>query len=189
MADGTKTAGQIAQALGLGETTVRLYCKQYELPLLIVGHTLATRQTDWTEDAIATLTELWMKGMSITKIGLRMGISRNAVVAKARRLNMPGRGSPLKQKPLNARISIDRLPKPKPAPSVRATCPDGPGMPFAERTPSQCSWIIGEPRDFRCCGAPVKAGTSYCPGHHARVYSQEIPKVLRFPGESRRRAA
>lgn len=46
---------------------------------------------EWNDDQIAELTRLWDAGMSITSIGIEMGVSRNAVVGKARRLKLSPR--------------------------------------------------------------------------------------------------
>ena len=44
---------------------------------------------DWTPTVIGTLRSLWAEGISTAAIGVRMGISKNAVVGKAHRLNLP----------------------------------------------------------------------------------------------------
>ena len=49
---------------------------------------------EWNEDAIAKLRALWAEGLSTAEIGRRMGVSKNAVVGKAHRLNLPSRPSP-----------------------------------------------------------------------------------------------
>ncbi|WP_239451492.1 GcrA family cell cycle regulator, partial [Elioraea rosea] len=54
---------------------------------------------DWTEEAIATLRQLWAEGLSTAEIGRRMGISKNAVVGKAHRLNLAARPSPIRRVP------------------------------------------------------------------------------------------
>lgn len=54
---------------------------------------------DWTEEAISTLRVLWAEGLSTAEIGRRMGISKNAVVGKAHRLNLPARPSPIRRVP------------------------------------------------------------------------------------------
>lgn len=51
---------------------------------------------DWTDDAIAQLKKLWAEGLSTAKIGGIMGISKNAVVGKAHRLQLESRPSPIK---------------------------------------------------------------------------------------------
>jgi len=52
---------------------------------------------DWTEEAIARLRVLWDEGHSTAEIGRRMSVSKNAVVGKAHRLNLPARPSPIRR--------------------------------------------------------------------------------------------
>jgi len=53
---------------------------------------------DWTDDAIARLRTLWAEGLSTAEIGRRLGVSKNAIVGKAHRLNLPARPSPIIRK-------------------------------------------------------------------------------------------
>jgi GcrA cell cycle regulator len=50
---------------------------------------------EWNEESIARLRALWAEGLSTAAIGRRMGVSKNAVVGKAHRLNLPSRPSPI----------------------------------------------------------------------------------------------
>jgi GcrA cell cycle regulator len=52
---------------------------------------------EWNEETIARLRELWAEGLSTAEIGRRMGVSKNAVVGKAHRLNLPARPSPIRR--------------------------------------------------------------------------------------------
>lgn len=52
---------------------------------------------DWTDEAIKKLTTLWEEGHSTAEIGRRMSCSKDAVVSKAHRLDLPGRPSPIKK--------------------------------------------------------------------------------------------
>ncbi len=52
---------------------------------------------EWTEETIARLRELWAEEHSTAEIARRMGISKNAVVGKAHRLNLDGRPSPIRR--------------------------------------------------------------------------------------------
>ena len=46
----------------------------------------------------------------------------------------------------------------------------------ASAIPSRCRWVHGEPSaNALFCGKPTKAGSSWCPEHHARVYSGRAP--------------
>jgi GcrA cell cycle regulator len=52
---------------------------------------------EWSEDAIGRLRMLWTEGHSTAEIGRRLGISKNAVVGKAHRLDLPSRPSPIRR--------------------------------------------------------------------------------------------
>ncbi len=54
---------------------------------------------EWTEELIARLRALWDEGHSTAGIGRILGISKNAVVGKAHRLNLPARPSPIRREP------------------------------------------------------------------------------------------
>lgn len=87
---------------------------------------------EWTEDTIQRLRALWQEGHSTAEIGRRMGISKNAVVGKAHRLELPARPSPIR------RESAPRAPRPvAPRPVVVRPAPRVPAPPAAERTVSQ----------------------------------------------------
>lgn len=49
----------------------------------------------WTPELIRQLTELWKQGMATAEIGRRLGVTKNAVIGKAHRLDLPPRPSPL----------------------------------------------------------------------------------------------
>ena len=52
---------------------------------------------DWNEAAIARLRALWDEGHSTAEIGRRMGVTKNAIVGKAHRLELPARPSPIRR--------------------------------------------------------------------------------------------
>ena len=49
----------------------------------------------WNEERLGQLTKLWGQGLSITQIGLKLGVTRNAVVGKVHRMGLPKRQSPI----------------------------------------------------------------------------------------------
>ncbi len=54
---------------------------------------------EWTEELIIHLRGLWEEGRSTAEIGRVIGMSKNAVVGKAHRLNLPPRPSPIRREP------------------------------------------------------------------------------------------
>ncbi|MEN0076338.1 MAG: GcrA family cell cycle regulator, partial [Paracraurococcus sp.] len=77
---------------------------------------------DWTAEAIDQLRSLWAEGHSTAEIGRRMGISKNAVVGKAHRLNLPARPSPIRRE-------AEGDAAPRPAPARRPAAPPQPREP------------------------------------------------------------
>jgi GcrA cell cycle regulator len=51
---------------------------------------------EWTEESIQRLRALWAEGLSTAEIGRRLGVSKNAVVGKAHRLDLTARPSPIR---------------------------------------------------------------------------------------------
>ena len=139
---------------------------------------------EWTEETIARIRALWAEGHSTAEIGRRMGISKNAVVGKAHRLNLPARPSPIrrtpgekKPRPVVRRITGPTLPAlqsmvrhapPKAAPVLRPV----PVQPRPAGRVSSCCWPLGEPGtpDFRFCGDPTVPAKPYCDEHVALAY-------------------
>jgi len=52
---------------------------------------------EWADETIVRLRELWSEGHSTAEIGRRLGVSKNAVVGKAHRLDLPARPSPIRR--------------------------------------------------------------------------------------------
>ncbi len=122
----------------------------------------------WTEERIAELKRLWTAGHTASHIGKVLGISKNAVIGKTHRLNLPSRPSPICRSPGHR--------KPKPALFPKQ-------VPKIQRQPAfkaarsgnwapECFWPFGDPRDadFHFCGEEIVPGRPYCPGHCARAY-------------------
>lgn len=146
---------------------------------------------DWTEDAIATLRQLWSEGLSTAEIGRRMGISKNAVVGKAHRLNLAARPSPIRRVPGAApssrparRAARPAMPRPSPMMAGTAMAARPPAerpAPVVQMRPppqplrlgnSACCWPLGDPGTpgFRFCGAQALLGKPYCAEHAALAY-------------------
>ncbi len=135
---------------------------------------------EWTEEVIARLRALWAEGHSTAEIGRRLNVSKNAVVGKAHRLNLPARPSPIRRHEGDAprpvvpkRVQGPTLPPLSvsigaPAPSLRAIMP----VPKFSQRATPCCWPIGEPGQpsFHFCSAESVAGKPYCEEHAAIAY-------------------
>lgn len=66
---------------------------------------------DWNEAAIARLRALWDEGHSTAEIGRRMGVTKNAIVGKAHRLELPARPSPIRRPTDPAHVARRDLPR------------------------------------------------------------------------------
>lgn len=129
---------------------------------------------EWNEEAIVRLRALWAEGHSTAEIGRRLGVSKNAVVGKAHRLDLPARPSPIRRdgnggaprRPTPRRVAGPTLPPlsstalppmeaapPPPRPVVAAAPQRVPVAPPSRvqavprpfaRTVA-CCWPIGEP--------------------------------------------
>lgn len=56
----------------------------------------------WNEETIRHLRDLWAEGHSTAEIGRRLGVSKNAIVGKAHRLELDARPSPIRREVLKA---------------------------------------------------------------------------------------
>ena len=82
----------------------------------------------WDENTIRNLRDLWSQGLSTAAIGRRLGVSKNAIVGKAHRLDLDARPSPIRRdvvKPVMER----------PSAYARAAGPTLPPLPSARPAP------------------------------------------------------
>ena len=102
-----------------------------------------TTTFEWTDERVEELKKLWDSGLSASEIGRHMGITKNAVVGKVRRLDLAMRRAPAPVKIEANVVTLDRL------------------------SANMCSWPVGEPGDpnFRFCGEPAIHGKPYCQPH------------------------
>jgi len=56
---------------------------------------------EWSEEIISRLRGMWAEGHSTAEIGRRLGVSKNAIVGKAHRLDLPARPSPIRREPVS----------------------------------------------------------------------------------------
>ena len=149
---------------------------------------------EWNEETIVHLRGLWADGHSTAEIGRRLGVSKNAVVGKAHRLDLPARPSPIRRDGPGSGQPRRSVPRPhgstlpplssaQPLALPQAIAPQRPRpvptpirvQPIAPRPYGRlvaCCWPIGEPgtREFHFCDAESEPGKPYCEEHARRAY-------------------
>ena len=142
----------------------------------------------WTEEKVAKLKELWGKGNTASKIAeISGGISRNAVIGKAHRLNLSAK---IKTRTAtsnqNFKNSLDekntkskrvRRSKFKSLIIEKDFEPENPKQ-LEELDENSCKWPIGHPdeKSFYFCGRSSLKDFSYCKLHLLYAYQPKGKK-------------
>ncbi len=142
----------------------------------------------WTEDKVNKLKELWGKGNTASQIAeIIGGISRNAVIGKAHRLNLSAKiktraatsnqsfENALENK--NKKIKKGRRSRFKSLIIEKDFEPENPKQ-LEELTENSCKWPIGHPdeKSFYFCGRSSLKDFSYCKLHLLYAYQPKNKK-------------
>jgi GcrA cell cycle regulator len=100
---------------------------------------------DWTDETIARLRALWADGHSTAEIGRRMGVSKNAVVGKAHRLNLPPRPSPIRRDGVSGARARNLQPRRVVGPTLPSLATTPPASAPAMATPTIATPTIATP--------------------------------------------
>ena len=142
----------------------------------------------WTEEKVAKLKELWGKGNTASQIAeIIGGISRNAVIGKAHRLNLSAkiktRSAPSNQnfeisdEEKNFKSRRGRKSKFKSLIIEKDFEPENPKQ-LEELDENTCKWPIGHPNEksFYFCGRSSLKDFSYCKLHLLYAYQPKGKK-------------
>ena len=142
----------------------------------------------WNDEKIAKLKELWGKGNTASQIAeIIGGLTRNAVIGKAHRLNLSGkiktRSAASNQSSENASESksikskIGRKSKFKSLIIEKDFEPENPKQ-LEELDENSCKWPIGHPdeKSFYFCGRSSLKDFSYCKLHLLYAYQPKGKK-------------
>jgi GcrA cell cycle regulator len=107
--------------------------------------------TRWPQDRDDRLAELWRLGKSAREIGAELGVSRNAILGRVKRLRDGGK------------IDVGFRAESKSQKNARREAP-------ADIT--GCRFIAGDPcaKPVKWCGKPLKQGAYWCEAHYAICY-------------------
>jgi len=142
----------------------------------------------WTEEKVSKLKELWGKGNTASQIAeIIGGISRNAVIGKAHRLNLSAK---IKTRTAtsnknfdsngevnNAQLKRGRKSRFKSLIIEKDFEPENPKQ-LEELDESSCKWPIGHPdeKNFYFCGRSSLKDFSYCKLHLLYAYQPKGKK-------------
>ena len=143
----------------------------------------------WTEEKVAKLKELWGKGNTASQIAeIIGGISRNAVIGKAHRLNLSAKIKTRSatsnenfnnsvEKKNNKFLNKGRRSKFKSLLIDKDFEPENPKQ-LEELDENSCKWPIGHPdeKDFYFCGRTSLKDFSYCKLHLLYAYQPKGKK-------------
>ena len=128
----------------------------------------------WTDEKVAKLKELWGKGSTASQIAeILGGVSRNAVIGKAHRLNLSGKiiakrnsNNQKINKSNNSNSKRARRGKFKSIIIEKDFEPENPKQ-LEELDDKSCKWPIGHPNEenFYFCGRTSLKDFSYCKLH------------------------
>ena len=114
-----------------------------------------TTTGSWNEDNTARLRELWDERLPAAEIGRRLGITKNAVIGKAWRLEPPPRRVADSPNPVSSLAEVMAV------------------------TTDQCHWPLGKPGTAsRFCSQPILAGKPYCAAHCRIAYVSPPPTAF-----------
>ena len=142
----------------------------------------------WTDEKVAKLKELWGKGNTASQIAeIIGGISRNAVIGKAHRLNlsakiktraaMPNHNFNNSSEEKNSKFRKRRKSKFKSLIIEKDFEPENPKQ-LEELDENCCKWPIGHPdeKSFYFCGRSSLKDVSYCKLHLLYAYQPKGKK-------------
>jgi GcrA cell cycle regulator len=107
---------------------------------------MGDHKMEWGDEIIGQLRALWAEGHSTAEIGRRLGVTKNAIVGKAHRLDLPARPSPIRRDPNAApvrRAAVRRVEGPT-LPPLPSTVAD-PGANFPGFSPGSATQMHRAP--------------------------------------------
>lgn len=116
--DSGLTMEEIAKKLTTSRDTLRKAIKEFGFPAR--GRWKPNYQAGvWSEELCDQLALLWTEGLSASVIGRQIGMNKNKVIGKVRRLGLEHRPSPIYVGP--PKVKVKAAPRPKRVAAVRAT--------------------------------------------------------------------
>lgn len=143
-------------------------------------------RSKWSPQALEMLTKRRSEGASADMIAAELGVSRSAVAAKIKRLNLPlaeGVRPNFNEHSVRSRTKKSQSPIPR---VVEEVLPKRESIPLKLLMNWHCRSVEGQGTDGLAvfCGAPQQVNSSWCPEHH-RLFTD--PERMKRHGEARPR--
>lgn len=141
----------------------------------------------WTDEMMDRLTKLWAEGYSASECAIKMGhgLSRNAIIGKVDRMQLPERRTRIARvkavqwSPERRAANSERMRKfneerrAKAPQKVKIDLPDETWAPLPGTTPigmidlsdATCRWPVSDGAPFLFCGCQTEGSSSYCATH------------------------
>jgi len=142
--------------------------------------TTAVQKFDWTDEAVAKLTQMWADNMSSGQCAAALGLTRNSICGKVHRLGLMAhecdkpshrKGRPKANRrtaftPQKSFVPIIHKQVPEPDSALRVT--------FAELEVHHCRFPIGDIPNMVFCGAERSDMLPYCAFHASIAYAKHV---------------
>jgi GcrA cell cycle regulator len=133
----------------------------------------------WNEETIRHLRDLWAEGHSTAEIGRRLGVSKNAIVGKAHRLDLDARPSPIRREgprpPADRSAALARLGGPTLPPLASAVVPAAATPAYVAPRPASPRPAAAQPITAPARAAPI------CNVQPLRALPPEAPRPAVAP--------
>ena len=186
----SKIALRLDRSLELVRSLLRTQSAEFDLQPKRLG----TRGL-WTPEKVERLKQEWEAGTSARLIADMLGTTRNAVIGKAHRMELPvhadsvfrshAQAKRAKRKP-RSKTRIRR--KPARLPSARAPAAplslaltDPLRIPFADLESFHCRYPVSDRAPHFFCGHARRHKSAFCAFHHALCYEKPRQRILRAP--------
>ena len=116
------------------------------------------RTNRWSTDQEDRLRALVLDGLTATRIGAKIGVTRNAVIGKIDRLGLRLLGG------------LGRQPGPQKPRKSRARKPKVTGVDILALDAGVCRWPQDTIEGVRYCGGETYPRHVYCPAHHRLAF-------------------
>ena len=139
------------------------------------------RESPWTDPTMDERLRAWWGNKSVIQIGKLLGVSKNSVIGRAHRLNLPRQTNPVKRqgdappvRPYAARKAAAAAARAGQRAAARVPRPpEIVPAPVLLSPVHKCQWIKTPDRPWLFCHAPVIQSKPYCPQHYRLAYTAE----------------